>query len=174
MSNEDFEQLLLPMSAELYRRALGILRNAQDAEDAVQDVFARLWHERKRLDEVGNLTNYLRECVRHHCLSMLRSRHEEVETEQLLATEPETAHTPLEEAEQQSDKRLMQELIAQTPPKVARVLSLHIYAEMRPAEIARITGENEQNIRATLSRYRRKLVEDFRRCLAPNDFKTDT
>ncbi len=171
MSPEDFEKLLLPMSAELYRRAFVILRNAQDAEDAVQDVFAKLWHRRDELEAVDNLPNYLRECVRHHCISQLRTRREEIEPEHLLEAEPETDSTPLEAIERESDTRLMQELIARIPPKAGRVLNLHLYAEMRPGEIAQITGESEQNIRATLSRYRRKLVEEFRRCLSPNDFK---
>ncbi len=174
MSHEDFEKLILPMSAELYRRAFVILHNAQDAEDAVQEVLARLWHRRSELDAVENLPNYLRESVRHHCISQIRSRREEIEPEHLIETEPETGLTPLEAAELESDKQLMQELIARIPPKAGRVLNLHLYAEMKPGEIARMTGESEQNIRATLSRYRRKLVEEFRRCLSPNDFKRST
>ncbi len=169
MSHEDFNNLLLPMSAELYRRALGILHNGQDAEDAVQVVFLKLWNERETMDEVENLPNYLRTCLRNHCISLLRSRHEEVEVERLLDSESETANTPLETAEQRSDRHLMRELIARTPPKVARVLRLHLFAEMKAPEIARLMGDSEQNIRATLSRYRRKLVEDFRRCLPPNE-----
>ncbi len=171
MSHEDFNQLLLPMSTELYRRAFCILHNEKDAEDAVQDVFLKLWHEREKLDEVDNLSNYLRTCLRNHCISLLRMRRKEVEVEQLLDSKSETANTPLENAEQHSDRQLMQELIARTPPKVARVLRLHLYAEMQAQEIARLVGESEQNIRATLSRYRRKLVEDFRRCLPPNEIK---
>lgn len=171
MSHEDFNQLLLPMSAELYRRAFCILRNKKDAEDAVQDVFVKLWHERNKLDEVNNLSNYLHTCLRNHCISLLRMRRKEVEVELLLDSESETANTPLENAEQNSDRQLMQELIARTPPKVARVLRLHLYAEMQAQEIARLIGESEQNVRATLSRYRRKLVEDFRRCLPPNEIK---
>ncbi len=171
MSSEDFKKLLMPMSAELYRRALAILHNVQDAEDAVQDVFAKLWHQRSKLEEVDNLQNYLRECLRHHCISLLRSRHEEVEPEGLVDDGPETDSTPLEAAEQMSDQLLMQELIARIPPKAGRVMNLHLYAEMKPGEIAQATGESEQNVRTTLSRYRRKLVEEFRRCLTPNDFK---
>ncbi len=171
MSHDDFEQLLLPMSAELYHRALDILHNEQDAEDAVQDVIVKLWHEREKLEQVDNLPNYLRMCLRNHCISCLRSRHDEVEVNDVIDLEPETAGTPLETVEKRSDTQLMRKLIARTPQKVARVLRLHLYGEMRPAEIAQLLGENEQNIRATLSRYRRKLVEDFRRCLLPNDFK---
>ncbi len=169
MSPEDFEKLLLPMSAELYRRALGILHNTQDAEDAVQDVFAKLWHDRDKLIEVKNLPNYLRECLRYHCISCLRTRREATETEELIVAMPDTANNPQETAEQLSDSQLMQLLISRIPPKAARILNLHLYAEMKPAEIARLIGESEQNVRATLSRYRRKLVEDFRRCLPPHE-----
>ncbi len=174
MSPEDFEKLLFPMSAELYRRALGILHNEQDAEDAVQDVFAKLWHERDRLMAVKNLKNYLHECLRNHSLSLLRKRREATETEDRLADMTETGKDPLERAELHSDKLLMQQLIANLPPKAARILSLHLYAEMKPAEIARHVGDNEQNVRATLSRYRRKLVEDFRRCIPPDELTKRT
>ncbi len=171
MTPEDFEKLLLPMSAELYRRALVILHNAQDAEDAIQDVFAKLWHRRDTLETVDNLPNYLRECVRHHCISLLRSRREEIAAECVIENEPETGCTPLEAIERKSDTWLMQELIARIPPKAGRMLNLHLYAEMKPDEIARVTGESEQNVRATLSRYRKKLVAQFRRHISPNELK---
>ncbi len=174
MTPEEFEKLLLPMSAELYRRAFGILRNEQDAEDAVQDVFAKLWHEREKLTAIRNPANYLRECIRNHCLSLLRKRREDTESEERLNGIAETTKDPQEMAEVNSDKQLMQQLIENLPPRPARILSLHLYGEMRPAEIAQLIGDSEQNIRATLSRYRRRLVEDFRRCLLPNDFTAHT
>lgn len=168
MTEETFETRFLPMVAPLMRRARRLLGNAEDAEDAVQEVMARMWRERKRLETMESAEGYVAEALKRQCLYMLRGRRTEVGTEILEAKEAGT-QSPLEHLERESDRRLMRRLIARLPAKAARMLSLHLYGQLSNTEIAAVTGENEANVRVILSRSRKRLIEDFRLAIGHNE-----
>lgn len=165
MTEETFEIRFLPMAALLMRRAVRLLGNAVDAEDAVQEVMARMWHERARLEQMENAEGYVAETLKRQCLNMLRSRKPEAGTE-LLENAETTGQGPLERLERESDRQLMRRLIARQPAKAARMLTLHLFAQLDNAEIAAATGESELNVRVTLSRARKRLMEEFRQAVA--------
>ncbi len=57
---------------DIYFLALTYLRQPEQAEEAVQDVFVKIWTTRSRLAEVGNFRNYLFIITRNHVFSELR------------------------------------------------------------------------------------------------------
>lgn len=58
----------------LHRFARGLLNDAEDADDAVQDVFFRLWCNRSELRAEGSIRSYLFTAVRNRALDLLRRR----------------------------------------------------------------------------------------------------
>lgn len=48
------------------------------AEDAVQDIFVKLWMKRDRLDETKSIKGFLFTMLRNHVLNMLRDRKDEI------------------------------------------------------------------------------------------------
>ncbi|NQT14552.1 MAG: hypothetical protein HQ582_17480, partial [Planctomycetes bacterium] len=56
---EAFRELYDRFGSRLYRAAWGMLGHPEDAEDAVQDVFAAVARSRRRLAKVDDLTAYL-------------------------------------------------------------------------------------------------------------------
>jgi RNA polymerase sigma-70 factor, ECF subfamily len=68
-----FEQIYDEHSSLVYRAAFGVLGNASQAQDVVQDVFMRLWHHPDRFDSTrGPMANYLRLMARSRALDMWR------------------------------------------------------------------------------------------------------
>ena len=55
---EEFEHKYIHYSARLYRMALSLLDNSQDAEDVVHDVFLKLWGKRDVLSSLDNVEFY--------------------------------------------------------------------------------------------------------------------
>ena len=68
---------------QMYRIALGYLRNPQDAEDAVSDAVAATWKNLKRIRNTDTLPAYLIRCTINAARYQLRKRNKTQFTEQL-------------------------------------------------------------------------------------------
>lgn len=148
MDPSRLEALVRRHEHTLYRAALAILGNPQEAEDAVQDTFLTyLEHPPDCPDETRERAWLLRVTV-NGCKSRLRA--------------PWRRHTvPLEEwvpAPQPEEVQALEAVLALSPKERAAI-HLFYYEGYRTAEIARITGEAEGTVRSRLSRARGKLRE---------------
>lgn len=75
MDTETFKQRYLPLNGRLYMLALRMLGSGDDARDAVQDIYLKLWEMRGRLDEVERSEAFVVTLMRNHCLDVIRCRH---------------------------------------------------------------------------------------------------
>lgn len=77
--NEQAFELLVQQTRNLLMSvAFGLLLNREEAADAVQEAYLRIWKARRRLKMDGNVTGYLVTTVRNVALNQLRkSRPEE-------------------------------------------------------------------------------------------------
>lgn len=142
----------LRIAPVLYRIAFSVLRNAQDAEDAVQDTYLRALAEAGRLNLMRNAEAYLATVVRHVSLNMLRQRRDitgPVEEVELPA--PGGAADALEARDE------LQALLGSLPEHQRRVLLLRHVGEYSFADIAALTGQTETAVRMQISRSRRQL-----------------
>jgi len=67
---EFFEREYVPSC----RYALSLLGDAHEAEDAVQEVFVKLWEQKPELLGTDGIKYYLLTSVRNKCISILRTR----------------------------------------------------------------------------------------------------
>lgn len=72
---------------QLFRIALRYLRSPDLAEDAVHDVYIKLWDFRSRLDPDGSLKGFLMTTIRNHVLNQLTSKKEKVKKHIMLEYE---------------------------------------------------------------------------------------
>ena len=64
---QQFKELFLSEFGRMYKAAYILLGDEDEAKDAVQDVFAKLWDGTSPLKEESQRT-YLLTCVRNRCL----------------------------------------------------------------------------------------------------------
>ena len=146
MDPNRLEALVRRHEHTLYRAALAILGNPQEAEDAVQDAFLTYLEKAPAFPDEARERAWLLRVTVNGCKSRLRSpwRRRTVPLEEWIpAPEPEEAQAL--------------EAVLALPPKDRAAIHLFYYAGYRTAEIARITGEAEGTVRARLSRARGKL-----------------
>ena len=74
MSLEVFTQRILPMKDKLFRFALRLLQDVQEAEDAVQDVMVRIWSKKEEWGQWQSLEAYCMTATRNSCLDRLRKK----------------------------------------------------------------------------------------------------
>lgn len=70
---KQFEQLFRTEYDRMYRAAYLLLRDKEEARDAVQDVMERLW-QYGRVPQVESLSHFLLVCVRNQCLNRIRQK----------------------------------------------------------------------------------------------------
>ena len=144
----DWEKLISEHENRLYRAALSLLGDPQEAEDAVQDAFVR--YLEKAPADLENSSAWLMRVLVNGCKSRLRLAWRRV------GPLPEMLPTPGPEERQE-----LEELFA-LPPEDRVVIHLHYYEGYSTDEIAQILGCRPGTVRSRLSRARdrlRKLIE---------------
>jgi RNA polymerase sigma-70 factor (ECF subfamily) len=74
VQDEALEALLAPLLLPAYRLAFGMLRNRQEAEDAVQEAALSAWKHRQRFRVGADAGPWFFAIVANHCRSFRRSR----------------------------------------------------------------------------------------------------
>lgn len=76
-----YRQWVKEYQAPAWTLARYILKDAQEAEDATQDAFVKLWHNRDKIDP-ERIKPWLMRVTRNGCLDRLRRRRDIVELEE--------------------------------------------------------------------------------------------
>ena len=139
----DWEALVTQNENRLYRAALAILGDPQEAEDAVQDAFVRFLE--RRPENLENPGAWLTRVLVNGCKSRLRLAWRRV------GPLPDTLATPGPE-----EREELEELFS-LPPEDRAVIHLHYYEGWSTDEIAQMLGQRPGSVRSRLSRAREKL-----------------
>lgn len=142
---QTFEALVRRQENRVYRTALAILGNIQDAEDQTQETFLRYLEKRPVFQSEAHEKAWLLTVTRNGCISRLRSKQR-----QNLPLEIDIP-TPGPEERQE-----IEELFS-LPPEDRELLHLYYYEGYSTREIATMTGAREGTVRSRLSRARGKL-----------------
>lgn len=156
MTDEEFKSLILPRQDMMYRVAFLILRKEEDAADIVQDTMLSLWQKRASLSSDGNIPAYCAAAARNKSLSHIRDTGNVVSIED---TTVEPAEEPSERFESKERLSAVESMLERLPENQKRVIRLFSYSGCSNEEIAEITGFSDVNVRALLSRGRRRLRE---------------
>jgi RNA polymerase sigma factor (sigma-70 family) len=161
MVASEFKIKVLPVSRKLYRSALFLLKNEEDARDVVQDVFLKLWQKRGDLGQVENVEAFAMRMTRNRCIDILRSNRYvgmDGETDRQLREESYDVHSGLEVSE---EALLVQKLMDDLPETQRQIMKLRDMDQLEYEEIAEVTGLQVNAIRVTLSRARKKVRDEF-------------
>ena len=153
MTYEEFCNDWIPLGESLLHTAEGILKSREDAEDALQDVYVKLWRQRDSLAHISNPEAYASIMVRNFCIDRLRTKKQHVElTPGLEASD--TSSSRLEEAER---IRAIANAIGRLPSNQRKVLEMRTMQGLTYEEISARTGMSPLSLRVLLSRARKTL-----------------
>ena len=159
MDSSAFKRLLLPHYRRMYATAMTILRNNDDACDAVQEAFTRLWEKRDELPNIDNPEAYCVTTIKRICIDRIRRdaiQIDEITTDNLLISDDSD-----KQADNRESLQLVTHLMQQLPKQQRQVLQLRAFNDCSLEEIESITGLTGVNVRALLSRARRRMRELF-------------
>lgn len=153
-------ELILPLQNSLYRLAYAMLRNREEAEDVVQEIFYRLWSKRNMLDQLDSIKAFSLKMTKNLCLDKIKGRKRvigEIEKMDLRSDQP----NPHEKAEAGNLVAIVQKIISTLPEQQQLVLHLRNIEELSLDEISTVTEMSVNHVRVTLSRARKNINEIY-------------
>jgi RNA polymerase sigma-70 factor (ECF subfamily) len=153
--------LVSQYSGTLYRVAYSVLRNAADAEDAVQEAFMRVLRHRESLDEVRDQRVWLIRIVWNIVLDRKRRAKTRPETDdvaELARVLPASGLSAEERAAAAQHHAHVLACVEQLPAKERQVLMLSAFEELTSVEIASVLGITESSVRSRLFRARNLMA----------------
>jgi RNA polymerase sigma-70 factor (ECF subfamily) len=150
-------------ASTLYRVAFSVLRNASDAEDAVQEAFLRVLRHRDTLEEIRDHRVWLIRIVWNIVLDRKRrakTRPETDDVSELARVLPASGLSAEQRASAAQYHAHVLACVEQLPAKEREVLMLSAFEELTSVEIATVLGVTESSVRSRLFRAR-NLMSDL-------------
>ena len=152
-----FEQIMAQSERRVLRVALRLLNNPQDAQDAAQEAFLRLYKHLGRLDR-DRCERWLIRVTVNICRDMLRGRSRAVALEEAAdpaAPQPD-AQRGMERAEQ---REMVRRALSRLGEKERTALVLRDVEGLSTREVAQMLGTAEVTVRSQICSARLKLRE---------------
>lgn len=159
MDRNRFKQVWLPLSDSFYRVAFTILGSVDDAKDAVQDLYIKLWNMRGSLDNVRNPLHYGVRTVRNICIDRLR-RGRRISNDDVSLAEDTSSGVPAADRSLAGREMLEQlEKAMDSLPQAQRtVVEMKFFRQLEYDEISAMTGMSPINVRVLVSRARKAIL----------------
>ncbi len=156
MTADSFNAEVLPIKNKLYRFALRLLDDHEEAKDTVQEVFLRLWTKREKLAEYRSVEAFAMIITKNLCLDKLKSsRSKNVELKDQL--EHTDSITPYQHTETKDMKNKVTHIINTLPEQQKMAIQLRDIEGLGYDEIAEVMEMSLNNVRVNLSRARKKV-----------------
>lgn len=156
----DIESVVREHARFVFKLAYSMLRNVEDAEDAVQETFLRV-HRSGELPEVREIKAWLARIAWRVALDRIQQRPKaELEALTEAGFQPRAEEASAEQLlARQEQAALLHRLIATLPEELRHPLVLSTVQEMSSVEIGKVLGIPEASVRTRLFRARRQLKE---------------
>ena len=149
------DQAYRDYAGDVYRVALGILREPDEALDATHDAFARAWERWEQYDSQRPLRAWLHGIVVHTCLDQLRRRRVRrlaVPTLGHAASARQGTGSSADPATDVVRRRIVEDALATLRPQARAALVLRHYYGYDYAQIGAFLGTGSGTVGSILSR----------------------
>ena len=112
MKEISFRNDVLPLKNKLFRLALRITLNREEAEDVVQDTMIKVWNARERWQDLESIEAFSLTIARNlslDCIKKKENQNDSIENEKI--EQPDTASTPSERMIQKDKLDIVRKMI---------------------------------------------------------------
>ena len=152
----DVRNIWMHFADRFYRAAYYMLESPQDAEDAVQELYLRLWKSRESLHDLRNPLSYGLSLLKNICIDRIRRR--EIRKHEPLDVGTRVADSPPETVLDAKDElRYVMAEIDRLPDKQAQIMRMMVLENLDYGNIAERTGLSQVHVRVLVSMARKTL-----------------
>lgn len=155
MDAQEFTIRFMSLGDSLYRVAWYMLESESDAQDAVQDLFVKLWKNKENLDGINNPKAYCIMLLKNQCIDRIRqARHRQAaELDESIASECDISA----DINRREELDRVLKAVERLPDRERQVLKMRTIEGLSYEEMAEKTGMNNLTLRVVLSQARKKL-----------------
>lgn len=149
----------MPLKDKLFRLALRITLNREEAEDIVQDTLMKLWNQRDEWSAIQNMETYSMTICRNLSLDAIEKKERlNISLDETVHDRPDTSRTQDEELMKQQQLNTVMRIIGQLPEKQRTIMQLRDIEGKSYQEIADIMSINVSDVKVNLFRARQKVL----------------
>ena len=156
MNRREYNIAVNEYSGRLYGFSLKYLQNADDASDIVQDVFEKLWKNRKKV-EPAKVKSWLFTCAHNAMINFIKKRSKLTYVDQMTSAEVTESHTRTFEM-----KEVIEKCLSQLPPVQKSIILLRDLEGYNYKEIGEILELSEAQVKVYLFRARNKIKKQLK------------
>jgi RNA polymerase sigma-70 factor (ECF subfamily) len=164
MTRLEFNNCIFQLSRKLYLVAYRFLKNREEAEDAVQEVFIKLWNKKDKLDEYNSIEALATTTIKNHCIDQLRK----VRTIGIDDADQNMPYffndpSPYEQLERDETSKILNYIIDRLPDIYRDIIRKREIEGLSYEEISLITKQNINTLRVNLSRARGMIRDELKK-----------
>lgn len=160
MDLEAFENRVLPSKNKLFRFAVRLLGNQEDAQDVVQEVLIKVWNGRDTMHQINNWEAWCMRLTKNLSLDRLRAQQRKATDSMQTGFEiKQEGLTPYDKTELTESMQQVSQLIASLPEKQRQVMHLRDVEGYSYNEICEILELDMSQVKISLFRARNSVRE---------------
>ncbi|WP_456461076.1 RNA polymerase sigma factor [Lutibacter sp.] len=160
MKQSEFLKTVMPFKDKVFRVAKRLLVSTEEAEDATQELFFKLWKNRSKLKDYKSIEAFAMTMTKNYCFDRLKSK--QANNLKLVHSNYKEKNTSLDRRMELNDSvSIVHQLIENLPEQQKLIIQLRDIEQYEFAEIAEMLNLQPTAIRVTLSRARKTIREQL-------------
>ena len=160
MNQTEFLNKVLPFKDKVFRLAKRLLVSSDEAEDATQELYFKLWKNKDKIETYDNVEAYAMRMTKNYCLDQLKSKRASNLT--LIHSNYKDHNVELQnKVEAEDSTSIIEKMMESLPEKQRMIIQLRDIENYEYHEIGKILNMEPTAIRVALSRARKALREKF-------------
>ena len=160
MNQSEFLKSVLLFKDKVFRLAKRLLVSTEEAEDATQELYFKLWKNKEKIAEYKNVEAFAMTMTKNYCFDRLKSKQ---------ASNLTLVHSNYKEKDTSLDKKMeyrdsvsqVHKLIEKLPEQQKLVIQLRDVEEYDYEEIGKMLDLKPTAVRVALSRARKTIREEL-------------
>jgi len=160
MKQTEFLHTVLPFKDKVFRLAKRLLVSTDEAEDATQELYLKLWKNKNKLEDYKNVEAFAMTMTKNYCLDQLKAKRSNNLT--LVHSNYKDNNISLQrDIELKDSVSKVHDLIETLPEKQKMIIQLRDIENYEYDEIGKILDLQPTAVRVALSRARKTIREQL-------------